>query len=101
MSQKTIHKYQLLVTDEQDVIMPLGARILTIQVQNNIPCAWAIINPNEIQVERKRILLIGTGHKIDDDILKFNLSYISTFQLKEESLVFHAFEFQNIANPPL
>jgi len=101
MPYKTIYKYTLEVTDEQDIEMPLNSTILTIQVQNNIPCLWAIVDPNETEVRVKRVMIFGTGHPIDDDILKFNLSYIYTFQLKEESLVFHAFEFQNIANPPL
>jgi hypothetical protein len=38
---KTIHKYPLHIADRQTVAMPRGARILTVQMQHEVPCLWA------------------------------------------------------------
>ena len=41
---KRIYKYQLIVTDRQDVQLPEGAEILTIQTQVDTPCLWALVD---------------------------------------------------------
>lgn len=41
---KKIYKYQLLQVDDQYVKMHKNAEILSIDVQNGIPCIWAMID---------------------------------------------------------
>lgn len=84
----TIWKYPLEVTDDQYIEMPSGSKILTVQIQNAIPCLWAMVYP-ERPKERRHIRMHGTGHLIGDSL---RLKYISTFQIQDGALVFHVFE---------
>lgn len=80
-----IYKYPLEITDEQEIEMPEAAKILTVQVQNNIPCIWARVNP-EGRLIKYKVYMYGTGHECPyytDD------RYIGTFQYGP--LVFHVF----------
>ncbi len=88
---KTIYKYPLLVTDYQEVLMTFGAEILTIQTQDENACLWALVDPQETRVEYRNIETFGTGHPIHCD-MGVSRKYISTFQLRGGSLVFHTFE---------
>lgn len=84
-----IWKYPLYVQDVQTVEMPDEADILTIQVQGDAPCIWAMVNP-DAPLKPRKIRIYGTGHPVDP-----NLSaecYIGTFQLKNGSLVLHVFD---------
>jgi len=83
---ETIHKYELAVTDHQQVSLPNGYEILTIQMQHGKPCLWVKIDPERTASEVK-IIIRGTGHQFTDNDVK----YISTFQMNDGDLVFHAF----------
>lgn len=85
-----IWKFTLEVTGEQTLSMPIGARILTAQVQNTQLgtkqiCLWAIVNKRN-GIEDRKFYIYGTGHNID---IK-NKEYIATVQ--EENLVWHIFQ---------
>lgn len=67
--------------------MPKGAKILSLQMNNKMPCIWAIVNPNA-EKEVRKFNIYGTGHNITEDDLK----YIGTFQMHNDMLVFHLFE---------
>lgn len=68
--------------------MPEGATILHVAVQGGVPCFWALVDP-EAPTEPRRFRVVGTGHPIDDvDVLTF----VGTFLLDVEGLVFHVFE---------
>jgi len=86
---KRIYKYPLELTDTQFVELPLGAEILTVQMQGDRLCLWAMVNtlPEAIKKNR-RIEIIGTGNPVPTGVLK----YISTFQMMGGGLIFHAFE---------
>lgn len=83
-----IFKYPIEVTDEQIVLLPTGAKILTIQNQGEIPCLWALVNPTVPRDMAITIRIYGTGHDVIDSD---SLEYISTFQMMGGSLVFHSF----------
>lgn len=86
---KVIYKYSLLVKDTQELSLPIGAKILTVQLQFGTPFLWAIVDPDETLMEKRTIQIIGTGHfKQDNEIGK----YISTFQLYDGEMIFHVFE---------
>lgn len=84
-----IFKYELKVDDIQFVSIPKGAKLLTVQTQRNIPCLWAMVDPDE-EKEDIRIFMLGTGHIIDDSDIQ-DMQYIGTFQMYGGYLVFHAF----------
>lgn len=87
---KTIHKYEIRVSDMQKIELPVNAEILTVQVQKSNPYIWAIIDDNSPMVERV-FEIFGTGILIDDEIEIYR-KYIGTFQLESGSLVLHLFE---------
>lgn len=72
------------------VKMPKDAEILTIQTQNETPCIWALVNPENAK-ELRHFEVYGTGRDISCDI-GIERKYINTFQLDGGSLVFHLFE---------
>jgi hypothetical protein len=72
------------------VEMPKNAEILTVQVQNETPCIWALVNP-ESPKELRHFEFYGTGHDIHCD-MGIERKYINTFQLDGGALVFHLFE---------
>lgn len=83
-----VYKFMLEISDEQKVLMPDGAKVLTVQVQKGKPCIWAECNPDNEPVLRT-FLIRGTGHPIDDDIKKM---CIGTIQMLDGSIVYHVFE---------
>ncbi len=85
---KTIWKFPLIVAQVQDIAIPAGARILTVQTQADHVCLWALVESDAPKVTR-RIAVIGTGNPAPD---WGDLKYIATFQLHGGALVFHAFE---------
>ena len=82
---KTIWKFPLQVTDEQSVMMPAGSQPLTVQIQGEQVCLWALVNP-DAEKEDRTVQIFGTGHPV-----KVAGDYISTFQMRGGALVFHAF----------
>lgn len=71
--------------------MPIGAQILTAQMQNENLVIWAIINAQEEKKENRNIVIIGTGHVVGD-IANIN-HYINTIQVG--AMVWHLFEEVN------
>jgi hypothetical protein len=89
----TVYKYELKLTDEQSVNLPKGAEVLTIQVQHDTPCLWAMVDPNAPK-EARFFETFGTGHVIRTD-MGVERSYIGTYQIHDGALVFHVFERVN------
>lgn len=67
--------------------IPSGARILDIQVQDNEPQLWVLVNPENAPVIRT-FQAVATGQHFDDS----GCVYIGTFQINGGRLVFHLFE---------
>ena len=82
-----IWKFPLTLAGENHVPLKKGAEILTVQMQCNVPCLWAICDP-ESPDETRTIVFYGTGETIPSGRKK----YISTFQMLGDVLIFHAFE---------
>lgn len=85
---KIIYKYPLEIIDEQVVLLPAYARILTVQAQHDAPYLLALVNPNLPNEVPVTIRMFGTGHPIEDSD---GLEYVGTFQILEGDLVFHVF----------
>jgi hypothetical protein len=80
---KTIYKYPLHSKD-CTLQLPKGAEILTVQLQNEIPTLWALVNPMTVTEER-HICIVGTGWDVED-----TMKYITTYM--DGYFVWHAFE---------
>ncbi len=83
----SIWKFNLQTIDKQEVQMPVGAEILTVQIQNGEPCLWARIDTEQL-TEARQIAIHGTGHVLPDTTRK----YIGTYQMANATLIFHVFE---------
>lgn len=83
----TIHKFELYPATVQSMMMPIGAEILSVQVQHEHPYLWAKVD-TDVDRATRRFAVIGTGHEIPEGVIE----YIGTIQLEGGSLVFHVFE---------
>ena len=59
---KTIFKYPLLVDDNQTVILPTGARVLSVAEQRGNIVLYALIDDEEKAQSVYTIRIRGTGH---------------------------------------
>ena len=86
--KKTIWKFTLDGrASPQSIQMPKGAQSLSVQVQGENPCLWAIVNP-QAEPETVLISIYGTGHNLPDNPGEF----IGTFQISNGRFVFHVFK---------
>lgn len=85
---QSIHKYPVPIVDDVEIELPVGAQVLTVQVQMDKPFIWALVSKDTVRTEMRQFRLIGTGHPIEDDAKR----YVGTFQLHGGDLVFHLFE---------
>ena len=94
---KTIWKFPLEVTDEQTVMMPKGAEILSAHVQVSVDvdaahesvCLWALVD-TDAKLQKRVVEIFGTGNPID--IPGVTHKFIGTVQMRGGSLVWHVFE---------
>lgn len=86
---KTIYKYPIRVKDVQVIEMPVGARILALQVQGSQPCLWAEIDmtvPREKEV--RTFETWGTGQPMDSAPRQ----YVGTYQMSDGEFIWHVYE---------
>lgn len=83
-----ILKYPLSDCGEQVIWMPVGAKILTVQVQREVPCIWALADDTTGREEARIIRILGTGHEVPPAVGL----YIGSYQLFNGSFVGHVFE---------
>jgi hypothetical protein len=83
-----IYKYPVPVKDEFTVPLPVGAKVLSVQMQRRQPTIWALVE-TEAALQERRFAVRGTGH--DAEGLQFE-KYIGTWQMHDGDLVFHLFE---------
>jgi len=86
---KTIWKFPLEAKDTQEILMPMGAKILTVATQGDIACIWAEVDP-EATKEARGFYIVGTGFPLSWE----RGNYIGTFQLLGGGLVFHVYEYK-------
>lgn len=88
---KTIYKYPLPIEDVVSIDMPVGAEVLTVQMQRGEPQLWALVPIDTWAPKERRLFRVaGTGHPIGSKVRR----YIGTFQLLNGDLVFHVFEVE-------
>lgn len=88
--KKTIWKFTFDIEDKFFIRMPKDAQLLSVQVQAEMPCLWALVDPNN-KTEERCFEVFGTGYPINYD-MGIDRSYIGTFQAQSGAYVFHLFE---------
>lgn len=85
-----IFKYPIECVPYQDIPMPEG-HVLSLQVQRDVPCLWALVDPQK-PVTTRRLLTFGTGHDIKAPEDSVRLDFLGTYQIESGRFVFHVFE---------
>lgn len=85
---KVIWKYQLEVTDEQTIDIPIGAIILSVAFQKDELCLWAMVD-SVVPKEHRRIYIFGTGQDCYD---VSTAKYIGTVAMASLPLIWHVFD---------
>lgn len=97
---RTIYKYPLKPAQEQTIYVPLlkvgdqialniKKQILKLDVQNDVPCLWIMVDDEEQKREIK-VTLCGTGQKCYEPLDE----YVDSVQITQNSginYVFHVF----------
>lgn len=85
---KTVFKYALKITDEQQILMPKGATPLSVGIDNNGGLSvWALVDtaaPKHVRVFR----VAGTGHEIPHRVMWNFLGTVMAYPF-----VWHVFVF--------
>jgi hypothetical protein len=87
---KKIWKFTLDLQDDQEVEMPSGAELLTVQMQADTICLWAIVDPHTTKRDRRTFYIVGTGHDMPPKVSAAN--YVGTVQQAGGALIWHVFE---------
>lgn len=82
---RQIWKYPITQFGEVTLSMPVGARLLTCQLQRGVPTLWALVDATPGPRENRTVQLFGTGHDIPR-----TADYIGTVQVS--TFVWHLFE---------
>lgn len=61
----TIYEYKLEFVDLQEVMIPDGSTILSVQSQGGNICFWAIVEPS-LPLVTKKFRIFGTGHPMNE-----------------------------------
>jgi len=86
---KKIFKYPIEIVDEQVLVLPLGARVLSAIAQGDDLVVYALVEPTVEFKKNVEIRIIGTGHDVTFDLQKFKfLNSISTWGGR---LIWHVF----------
>lgn len=93
---KEVWKFGLSV-GHQEIEMPADSELLSVQVQNGLPCLWAVVDPSAPKA-MVRFRVHGTGHPLEEDIDEW--IWLGTFQMHGGGLVFHVFFHEQEARLP-
>ena len=87
---KVIWKYPLIVSRNQTIRMPEGAQVLCVQMQDDEPHLWAMVDTQAPRTDRT-FYTMGTGRELPEGSLSWHFGhYIGTYQTPPYT--FHVFE---------
>lgn len=87
MKAKRVFKYIIPMEDKPVIAMPVGAEILSLAVQCELLCLWALVDPDAPMGARK-FRVAGTGHAIHHELGRF----VGTALQAGGELVWHVWE---------
>jgi len=85
---KRIYKYDLVLTSQQSIYLPLHTKILCAKEQYNSIVIYAEIDTDVMDEEFVEFIIVGTGHPVPD----LNMKYIDTVLLDDGRLVWHVYK---------
>lgn len=83
---RTIWKFPFFIARRQIVNLPLGARMLSCQLQQGVPTLWVLVDEGAPIIDQE-IWCIGTGHEVPR---AEPLEFVATLQ-DGDGFVWHIF----------
>jgi hypothetical protein len=83
-----ILKFEAIIPNPLELDLPEGSEVLTLQLQNGVPCLWVLCNDTAQPSETRRFEWFGTGQYL----APAEYAYVGTCQFYEGRLVLHLFE---------
>lgn len=80
-----IWKFAITDLDALTSQMTVGARVLAVQMQGDVPTMWVLMDPDATKQQR-HFVVKGTGWNFD----AIGLEYVATWQ--QDGFVWHLFE---------
>jgi hypothetical protein len=74
---KTIYKYPIQITDEQDLEIPHGYPLHVGLDPQGVPCIWFQVNTDHLK-SKVKIHIIGTGNPIPDAAIFYIGSFVQS-----------------------
>lgn len=90
---RMIYKYTLIETEEQALVLPREARLLSVDIQRGQICLWALVDPETRMMERWSVRILGTGHEIkgvEEEYISASV-FVGTVLMHGGALVWHVF----------
>lgn len=84
--EESIWKYELPIEDQFVLQLPVDSKVLSLQMQNGIPCIWVRVNTKAIGTLPQYFHWFGTGQPLNSGAVNF----IGTIQM--DTMVFHLFQ---------
>ena len=95
---KVVHKYPLHVGKVQQLEVPVGAKVLSVQVQGSSLCLWALVNADPEGRKRMiRVAVLATGQEVKESIKDWD--YVGTAMMMDGLFVWHVFTATNPSIP--
>lgn len=90
---KKVYKYEINAFPDFDLKLPIGAQLLSVQLQGHGAFIWAVVDPESQEFETHHIHCYPTG----DDLPEDQGNYLGTLQLVNQvplatPFVFHVFD---------
>jgi hypothetical protein len=87
--EKSIWKFPLEIKGTVKVEMPEGAEILSLQMQEDVPTIWALVDP-KARRENREFEIHGTGFPVYPDVM-IEKVFLATVQTSN-GYVYHVFQ---------
>lgn len=84
-----VYKYPVRVNTLETIILPVGAKPLSIAFQYDQVYVYALVNTAEEQTEAFDIIVAGTGEELPENIEAFD--YLNTIQMFDQQWNLHGF----------
>lgn len=86
---RTIWKFDLALTDNQELALPKGSKILHVGLQQGAPRVWVLIDAADQPIEEEtwEVRLYGTGHPV----ISRAEDYVGILQMHSDTLILHVF----------
>ena len=82
-----VWKYPINIDGLTELTLPGGAQVLTVNLQNEKPFLWAMVDPDK-HLTTRRFRLVATGESFEAN----DPFYVGTLFVEGGRYVFHVFE---------